>query len=67
MADILDFKNNKKNPVINEEKTQISSENVELIGFLTYDDRSIGIKNRKDIKAIMLFIQKMKIELNEYL
>lgn len=57
MSDILKFPSKKREP--------LAAKNVELIGFVTKDDRDLFIDKPADIAKIIAFIQREKIIITE--
>ena len=64
MGDIVEFKPKSKNPKAPKRKALKSNE-VEIIGFLTVDNRDLWIRKKEDIEKIIAFIAKNKITIFE--
>lgn len=66
MSDILIFKSKQKKEIKENKKDLfLRAKDVEMIGFINYDDRSLFIKNRDDIAKIIAFISQNKITIME--
>ncbi len=64
MGDVVQFTPKPKNPKSNVGKP-LTAEDIDVIGFLTKDDRSIWIKNKVDIAKILIFITRNNITIFE--